>query len=137
MPMPTNKLLRYFWYLLAAGIVCMSIFSGSNWMAKAAVGYNLTRWVHFLAYVTLVAIPVVAWRKGIGLLFPLIIGMTGFAVELLQTFRPGSSFRPQNAIADAFGICAGILLGLNLRMMRIATGPANKLDTDQSHSSLL
>lgn len=135
--MLTNTRLRYFWYILAAGILLMSIFSGSNWIAKAAVDNNLTRWVHFLAYVAFVAIPVVARRKRISLLLPLIIGMTGVALELLQTFRPGSTFRPQNVIADLFGICAGILLGLNLRTMRVSNRPNNKLDTDQAHSTLL
>jgi hypothetical protein len=40
------------------------------------------------------------------------------ALGSLQTFIPGHSNRSQNAMPDLFGVAAGVLLGLNLRMMR-------------------
>jgi hypothetical protein len=40
------------------------------------------------------------------------------ALGSLQTFIPGHLSRSQNAMPDLFGVAAGVLLGLNLRMMR-------------------
>jgi len=40
------------------------------------------------------------------------------ALGSLQTFIPGHQNRSQNAMPDLFGVAAGVLLGLNLRMMR-------------------
>jgi hypothetical protein len=44
--------------------------------------------------------------------------------------------RPQNASADLFGIAAGILLGLNIRMMRNSAKSFENASSDSSRSTL-
>jgi zinc transporter ZupT len=56
--------------------------------------------------------------------------MAGILLETVETLIPGSIARPQNVLANLFGVGAGILLGINLRMMRTAAKSEKKLVVD-------
>jgi uncharacterized membrane protein YedE/YeeE len=133
----TNPQLRYFWCVLTGGILLMSNLPGSSLIYQAVAAYDSNRWVHFLVYATVAVIPVVAWRRRTSVLFSLVIVALGIALELLQTHIPGLIGRPQNAFADMFGVGAGILLGLNIRMMRNSAKSGANATPDPSRTTIL
>ena len=116
--MLTNTRLRYLWCVLTGAILLMPILPGNSLIYQAVIAFNANRWVHFVVYTTVAVIPVVAWRRRTSVLFSLAIVVVGIPIELLQAHMPGLIGRPQNVFADMFGFGAGILLGLNIRMMR-------------------
>jgi len=123
--------------VLAAGVLFMSILPVGGWMDQIIGNSNMNRWAHFLAYATIVVIPFAACRKGKGALLLLVVVMAGILLETVETLIPGSIARPQNVLANLFGVGAGILLGINLRMMRTAAKSEKKLVIDNSQSTLL
>ena len=126
--MLTDTRLRFLWCVLACGALLMSIPFAASWIGRIIGTSDLNRWAHFLAYAAVAAIPVAAWRQRTNQLFSLVFVMLGVAIELLPAFLPGSIVRPQNAGADLFGVGAGILLGLNLRVMHnSASSLANRI----------
>ena len=135
--MLTNKQLRYLWCVLTGGILLMSILPGSSSIYQAVAAYDANRWIHFLIYATVAAIPVVAWRHRTSVLFSLVIVALGIALELLHAHIPGLIGRPQNAFADMFGAGAGILLGLNIRMMRNSAKLGANATPDPSRTTIL
>ncbi len=113
-----NKRLAYLWCFLIGGIFLISILRGSNWNYHSIAVYDSSRWAHFLAYVLVAAIPVVAWKYRRDVAFCLVPVVMNIAFESLLAHLPGSVVRAQNISADLFGTAAGILLGLNIRVMR-------------------
>jgi VanZ family protein len=98
--------------------------------------YDSSRWAHFFAYVLVAAIPVAAWRYRRDVAFCLIPVILSIAFESLQTHIPGSVIRMQNISADLFGTAAGILLGLNIRMMRNSAKSPDDVNSDPSRSEM-
>jgi len=135
--MQTNSRLRYLWYVLMCGILLMAILPGSSRMYQVVSAFDSNRWVHFLVYGMIVAIPFVVRRRGTGLWLPLGIVLAAIVIELLQTAMPGSNLRAHNIFPDLFGVGAGILLGLNLRKIRTIAKSEGELITDDSRSTLL
>lgn len=113
-----DRRLRFLWCVLACGVLLMSTPSAANWIDQFIGNNNLNSWVHFLAFAAVATIPVAAWMHRTNQLLSLVFVLVGIAIELTPAFIPGAVIRPQNAPADLFGGGAGILLGLNLRMMR-------------------
>jgi hypothetical protein len=99
--------------------------------------FDSSRWVHFLAYAAVSAIPVAAWRRRNTVLLSLGGPVLGMILEALQPFISGFHGRPQNILADLFGVGAGILLGLNLRMMRNSANAAYSESHETPRSTTL
>jgi 4-amino-4-deoxy-L-arabinose transferase-like glycosyltransferase len=106
------------WLTLICSILVVTNLPGRSWLYQVMFPYNYNRWLHFIAYATIAAIPVVAWRRWSIVLASVVAALLVVALGSLQTFLPNHMDRPQPALPDLFGIAAGILLGLNLRMMR-------------------
>ena len=132
----TDVRMRYLWCVLTGGMLWMSIFPSSISIFQGAAAYSLSRWVHFLVYVSVAAIPVVAWRRKSTVLLSLAIAILGSAFEFLRMYFPGHTFQSQNVFADLFGIAAGILLGLNIRMMRNSAKSHNQPNPDSSRPTI-
>jgi hypothetical protein len=130
-----DKRLSCFWYVLAASVLFMSILPNARWIDQIVGDSNMGRWVHFLAYATIIAIPFAACRKRKGVLLPLVVVMAGILLECVETLTTNSVARPQNVLANMFGVGAGILLGMNLRTMRTAARSENKLNVGNHHST--
>jgi hypothetical protein len=111
--------LRVFWFALVGVVLVLTNLPGRSWFYHVMFPYNSNRWLHFILYSIMAAIPVVAWRRWSIVLSSLVGVLLVVAVGSLQAFLPGHLTRPQPALPDLFGIAAGILLGLNLRMMRV------------------
>jgi VanZ family protein len=118
MIMSTNRRLFYIWCVLTGGMLLISMLPASSSIYQAVAVFDSHRWAHFFVYATVAAIPITSWRRRFGVLFALALAMLGIFFEFLQTTIPGPIVRPQNVLADLFGVGAGILFGLNIRMMR-------------------
>jgi hypothetical protein len=134
--MLTNNRLFYLWCVLTVGIVLISILPGSSGIYHFLAAYDSNRWAHFLEYAALAAIPVAAWKRKASMLFSLILAIVCIALELRQTYIPGSMIHGKNVPADLFGIAAGVLLALNIRVMRNSAKSFDNLHADSSHSRM-
>jgi hypothetical protein len=66
----------------------------------------------------------------------LIPALVSIALELWQSHMPGPMVRTQNVPANLFGIAAGVLLGLNIRMMRNSEKSIDNVRSDSSRSAM-
>jgi uncharacterized membrane protein YccC len=119
----TNHLrLRFAWAVLAAGVLLLSVPPIGSWLSQVVAPYLTSRWLHFLAYAALTAIPCFAWRTKKGVLFSLSVVGLCVAFELSLTIANGPAVDLERVFSDCFGIAAGILLGVNLRLSRSSAG---------------
>jgi zinc transporter ZupT len=115
----------------------MSILPGSSSIYQVVVAYDANRWIHFLVYAAVASLPAGAWKGKSSILLPMAVIGLCIALEPLQTFISGPIVRPQNVLADLFGVAAGILLGLNLRRMGTSAKLDNNASPDPSRSTTL
>ena len=134
--MLTNNRLLYLWCILTGGIVFVSILPGSSWIYSFIAAYDSNRWVHFFAYASVAAIPIAAWKRRIGMVYSLLPLLLSVAIASSHVYFPGPRVRIENVPADIFGIAAGILLGLNIRMMRSSAKSLDHVSSDPSGSSM-
>jgi hypothetical protein len=129
--------LRYLLCVLTGGVVLMAILPSSSWMCQIVGNSDWNRWAHFLVCLTVVVIPFAVWKNRSAILFPLIIVIVGILIEFTQMLIPGSHVQHQNVFSDLFGAGAGILLGLNIRVMRSSEKGEEKLDANHRGSTML
>ena len=134
--MLTNNRLFYLWCVLTGGVILISVLPGSSLIDHFLAAYDSNRWAHFLAYASVATIPVTAWKSRTSILFSLIPALVSIALELWQSHMPGPMVRMQNVPADLFGIAAGVLLGLNIRMMRNSEKSIDNVRSDSSRSAM-
>jgi len=130
----TNKRLRFIWCVLAGGVLFFTLLPGSSWIYHAIAANDSNRWVHFLVYSAVAAIPVAACRRRTKLILALVISVLCISFELLQAYISRPIVRPQNALADLFGVAAGILLGSNIRMLYSSARRVSDVDLGLSPS---
>jgi putative effector of murein hydrolase len=111
-------MLRAFWCSLLGAVLILSNLPAEGWPYEGITYYASNHWFHFLLYAAIVAIPVTMWKRKYRFMLSLVAVLLVIALGSLQTFIPGHRNRSQNAMPDLFGVAAGVLLGLNLRMMR-------------------
>ena len=134
--MLTNNRLFYLWCVLTIGIVLISILRGSSGIYHFLTAYDSNRWAHFLAYGAVATIPVAAWKRKASILLSLSPAIISIVLGSWQAHNPGLMVRTQNVPADLFGIAAGVLLGLNIRVMRNSEKAVETLSSDSSRSVL-
>jgi hypothetical protein len=121
----------YLWYALVAGIFSIAILPTSSTIYPLVAAFDANRWLHFLAYALVTVIPVALGRGQSRILVSFFAVATCVAVELLRSHIPALPHVDQ-AAADMFGVAAGILLGLNLRVMRHSARTMNEARLDSS-----
>ena len=126
----SNRLL-YLWVVLLAGIFFIAILPGGSSIYHLVAAFDSDRWAHFLAYALVTVIPVALGRGQSRILVSFFAVATCVAVELLRSHIPALPHVDQ-AAADMFGVAAGILLGLNLRVMRHSARTMNEARLDSS-----
>jgi len=116
--MSSRNLLRVVWCsMLGAALVFSNLPTKGSPYEEISV-YSSNHWFHFILYAAIVAIPVTMWKRKYRFMLSLVAVLLVIALGSLQTFIPGHFNRSQNAMPDLFGVAAGVLLGLNLRMIR-------------------
>ncbi len=132
----TDLRLRFAWCVLTGVVISISILPGNSSIYQVAATPGLNRWVHFLAYAGVAAIPLLAWRLRSTILISLAIVMLGPVFDSLQAIVPGLIARPEILFADLFGVAAGILLGLNVRVMFDSAKSSDKFGADPLRSTI-
>ncbi|MDR3573729.1 MAG: hypothetical protein P4L50_07705 [Anaerolineaceae bacterium] len=127
----SNRLV-YLWCALIGGIALSAILPTNSQIYKSFADYDSNRWCHFLAYTSVVAMPFVLRKRKQGFLLFFVPPVFCIVLEMLHAYIPGLADRVQNTQADLFGAAAGVLLGLNLRVMRNATKPIGNVTTTPS-----
>jgi hypothetical protein len=116
--MPNRILVRATWCTMLGAALILSNLPAEGWPYEAINQYTSNHWFHFLLYAAIMAIPVTVWKRKYRFMLSLVAVLLVIALGSLQTFVPGHGNRSQNAMPDLFGVAAGVLLGLNLRMIR-------------------
>jgi putative effector of murein hydrolase len=115
-------------------LVCALFLSSSLHSARSAyeyiAPYDSSRWIHFLVYAVVVALPVGTWHRRESVFLSFVPPILSIVLEALQAGFPLSLLRTQTIPADLFGLAAGILLGLNIRTIRNAARPLNRAELD-------
>ena len=130
--MSMDNRLFYFWCMLISVIFLTSILPGGSSAYQVIAAYDANRWLHFLAYAAVATIPIALWKPRSNVMLAFLPPVISIALELLQAHLSGPAIRAQNAPADFFGLAAGVLLGLNIRVMR---NSSRSLDHESSNPS--
>ena len=114
----TSRRLRRYWYLLVGIIVLLSLTPNPRAHNDLRQVFFDRFWFHFLAYVVVSILPLLAWRRRAGLILSSGTALLSIGLEMLRGFVNRSSVDVQGTIVNLLGIVAGILLGLNILMLR-------------------
>jgi hypothetical protein len=134
--MLTENRLFYVWCVLVGGIFLASILPGDSSVYQFISVYDTNRWVHFLGYASIAAIPVAKWKPRARVLLSLLPALISIALEVLQTHDSAPVSFLQNVPADFFGLAAGILLGMNLRVMHNSAKSLSDVSSNPSSSKM-
>lgn len=113
----------YLWCILACLIVVIPMLHYAHVESGNLFPFDSSRWIHFLIYAAAVAVPIGLWERGLEIYLSLAPVVVAIAIDSLASGPLLRAVRPQMIPAELFGIAAGILLGLNLRLMRKAQDP--------------
>jgi hypothetical protein len=110
----TSFRLQLLWGLLVGTIVLLSTIR--LWVNQISIlgAYFNRDWVHFLAYVTVSILPLLAWRRKTGLALSLGMVVPATGVEIIRAVMAVRSPDVHYMVINTLGIAAGILLGLNI-----------------------
>jgi hypothetical protein len=125
----------YAWCLLIWAILLITSLQHARSVYRYMAPLDLSRWIHFLAYMAVVALPIAVWIRKRSIVLSFIAPILSIAVEATQAGIPLPALRMQTIPADLFGIGAGILLGLNIRMLHRSTRQPITSDLESSSSS--
>jgi putative effector of murein hydrolase len=122
--MSNRHIVRVVWCLLLGAALILSNLPATGWPYQTITEYASNHWFHFLLYAAIVAVPVTLWKRKYRFMLSLVAVLLVIALGSLQAFIPGHQNRSQNAMPDLFGVAAGVLLGLNLRMLHSPESPS-------------
>jgi uncharacterized membrane protein YhaH (DUF805 family) len=133
----TNRRLKFYWWLLAGSIVIASLMPHIN-IPNHPIGRHFSwPWVHFLVYLAVSILPVLAWRLRRGLAISLGMAVASVGLEILRGLVLYGSMRVQDIAVNLLGVAAGSLLGLNILTLRSHASRVNHPGADVSQTSLL
>lgn len=134
--MINNLRLRCVWGVLIGGILLMSILPGKSWLYQISAPYYASDWARFLAFAAVASIPCVAWHRKKRVLYCFSIIALSVVFVFLRAITAGAAGHPEYIISDLLGLAAGVLLGLNLRMMSGSTGAGAGMTHAQRRSTM-
>jgi UDP-GlcNAc:undecaprenyl-phosphate GlcNAc-1-phosphate transferase len=106
------------WYVLTGGIAIVSVLPDASLHDPALGPYINNNWIHFVAYATVAALPMVAWRVRTGLALSLGMATLSVGLQVLRGLFSGRITNFQGTTINLLGIAAGVLLGLNILTLR-------------------
>jgi hypothetical protein len=130
--LPLKARFVYLWCLLICANVLLAVLPSGSWLYQILSPYDSNRWVHFLAFSVVAAIPVAAWKRRTSVMTSVFTAVLCIAFNFLLPHLYLSHDRPDDAFAELFGVAAGILLGANLRIMHSSSKHATNLGSPLS-----
>jgi VanZ family protein len=120
-----NRRLQFYWWLMAGTVVIASLLPHVNFPKDLPGLYFNWPWVHFLVYLGVSILPVLAWRLRTGLAMSFGMAVTSVGLEMLRGLVLYRSVRVQDIVVNLLGVTAGTLLGLNILTLRSRTSAPN------------
>ena len=118
MQMLTKPNLRICWCILIGVISLVSCFPGAS-LQRPLFGLNIdSGWAHFLVFAVAATIPLLAWMRRTALTLDLGIAILSVGLQLLRGFAANRPMDSAAMVINVLGIAAGILIGLNLGILR-------------------
>ena len=108
------------WCLLSVTALFISCSPVWDWMDGVVARYDSSTWFQFILYGGVTAIPVAAWTRKSRVFMCLGVTMLTSVWELLRVYLSAQIDPTRGITVHLFGAAAGILLGLNIRMMHRA-----------------
>lgn len=133
--MRANNLRFRIWCFLVLCVFIFEALPGPNWIYTSVAIYDKSRWLHFVIYAAMLTIPFSEWKNRTTILLSIIPPFITYALEYVQSSLYGPHIRYRNLSADLFGMAAGILLGLNLRVLRKSRKPVNEMPSTSDTAS--
>lgn len=127
----------YLWCVLVCVILVIPMLHLVHLESGILYSFDSSRWVHFLIYAVAVAVPVGVWHRGLPIYLTLASILLSIAMDSLASDPLLRAVRSQMIPAELFGAGAGILLGLNLRIMHKAQDPLNAGNQKASNRAAL
>jgi hypothetical protein len=134
--MSIENRLFYIWCVLIGVIFLTAILSGGSLAYQKIAAYDANRWIHFLAYAAVATVPIAVSKPRTRMLLAFLPPVICIALEFSQAHLSGPLTRAQNVPADFFGLAAGVLLGLNIRVMRNSSRPLDHESSNPSSSEM-
>jgi hypothetical protein len=115
---PTRSRLQLLWFVLVTSVVLASLLPCVGVSINMFDSYLNGHWVHFLVYVALSSLPLLAWTRRTALALSAGTAVLGTALEMVRSSVEARSPDIQYIVINALGVAAGILLGLNILARR-------------------
>ncbi len=132
----TRSHLGFVWCVLASAAAVASLLPGVSLHNLRFPAYINSNWVHFLAYIVVAALPLLAWSFRTGLAISFGIAILSVGLQVLHGLISCRSIDPHNTEINLLGIASGILLGLNILVLRNRVKERRKSMFDRSQSTL-
>jgi glycopeptide antibiotics resistance protein len=133
----SSRRLQIYWWLLAGTIVLLSLLPHPAIPSTPLGAYLNSYWAHFLVYLAVSVLPVLAWPRKTGLMISLGVAVISVGLEILRGLFIYRSFHVEDIIVNLFGVAAGILLGWNILTLRSRMSQVDGSGASSSHSDLL
>lgn len=115
----------YLWCTLLTALILLTVLPDNFLLHDLVTGFDSNRWAHFIAYACVIAIPFVLLRRRTLVPISMLPAFFAIGLEFLPIYVPGEMPHARSIAADFFGVGAGILLGLNIRLMRTSAKNLN------------
>ena len=114
MKMQTKSYWQVSWCVLIAVIALASLFSGEIMHKPPLNAYIDSGWAHFFAYMAAAALPLLAWKRRVGIAVALGVAVLSVLLQILRGLVAGHVVDFDATVINLLGIAAGILLGFNI-----------------------
>jgi hypothetical protein len=136
MPLLTRSRLRLTWYLLCSGVIVTSLLPGIRLNDLHFASEVNSNWVHFLVYLVIAALPVLAWTFRVGIVISFGVALFSVVSQFLHGFVSGRVIDSHSAVINLLGTASGVLLGLNIVALRTRTRERTTSNADRPQSSI-
>ena len=111
-----KRLLRILWGLAILAVIVGSLLPGDSTPIQMLGHLDVSDKIqHFGAYAVLAFLPAIHERRKFVLRAALFAVALGIGLEFGQLESPGRDFEVGDMVADALGVCLGLMVGIPLR----------------------
>jgi VanZ family protein len=114
----SSRRLQFYWLLLAGTILLISLLPHPPIPSTPLGTFLSSSWAHFLVYLGVSVLPLLAWPRKTGLMISLGVAVISVGVEILRGLFIYRSVQVEDIVVNLFGVAAGILLGWNILTLR-------------------
>ena len=115
-----RRTLRFFWVLAILIVIVGSLLPGNSTPIRMLDRLEISdKLQHFGAYAVLAALPAIHERRKFLIAAAILAVVLGVGLEFGQLASPGRDFEVGDMLADASGVCFGLMIGIPLRTRKL------------------